>query len=100
VRTEELRWIRASAIIGAFNFFIIAAIPILATVLTFLVFTATGHILTPQKAFVALSLFSVLRMPLFLLPQIIAQVCRWHSCDIVVRDTVCGRREDQSAIWF
>lgn len=74
VRAEELRWIRGSSMYRALNYFLIAANPIIGTVLTFLIFTAAGNVLTPQKAFVALSLFNVLRMPLFMLPQIIDQV--------------------------
>lgn len=98
VRAEELKWIRSSAIYRGWNFFIIAAIPILATVLTFLVFTATGHVLTPQKAFVALSLFGVLRMPLFLLPQIIAQVTSASVALNRIQDFLLAEEIEESSL--
>lgn len=39
---------------------------------TFATFTLTGHDLTPSKAFVALSLFNILRFPLSMLPMLVS----------------------------
>jgi ABC-type multidrug transport system fused ATPase/permease subunit len=67
-RETELYWIRKRQIVAAINSFMISAVPVAVTVFTFLVYTASGNDLTPAVAFTALSLFSVLRMPLIMLP--------------------------------
>lgn len=56
------------------NGFILNSIPVLVTVAAFGLFTVLGGDLTPSRAFTSLSLFSVLRYPLFMLPNIITQV--------------------------
>ena len=50
--------------------FLLNAIPTLVSVLTFAAYILLGHELTAAKAFTSLSLFTVLRMPLFQLPQV------------------------------
>ena len=50
--------------------------------LTFTAYIVLGHKLTAAKAFTSLSLFTVLRMPLFQLPQVTltaAELLRLHS---------------------
>lgn len=47
----------------------------LVIVVSFGLFSLLGGVLTPAKAFTSLSLFAVLRFPLFMLPNIITQVC-------------------------
>lgn len=56
------------------NGFILNSIPVVVTVTSFGVFTLLGGDLTPARAFTSLSLFAVLRFPLFMLPNIITQV--------------------------
>jgi hypothetical protein len=56
------------------NSFILNSIPVLVTVVSFGVYTLLGGELTPAKAFTSLSLFTVLRFPLFMLPNLITQV--------------------------
>lgn len=56
------------------NGFILNSIPVVVTVISFGLFTLLGGDLTPARAFTSLSLFAVLRFPLFLLPNIITQV--------------------------
>lgn len=56
------------------NGFILNSIPVLVTVVSFGVFTFLGGDLTPARAFTSLSLFAVLRFPLFMLPNTITQV--------------------------
>lgn len=48
--------------------------PVLAAMLTFVTFTATGGTLTPQIVFPSLALFNVLRLPLMFLPMVLTQV--------------------------
>ncbi|OWM71292.1 hypothetical protein CDL15_Pgr011419 [Punica granatum] len=73
VRTDELSWFRKASMLGACNFFILNAIPVVVTVISFGMFTLLGGNLTPARAFTSLSLFAVLRFPLFMLPNIITQ---------------------------
>jgi ATP-binding cassette, subfamily C (CFTR/MRP), member 1 len=56
------------------NSFILNSIPVFVTVVSFGVYTLLGGELTPAKAFTSLSLFAVLRFPLFMLPNLITQV--------------------------
>lgn len=57
------------------NTFILNSIPVLVTVTSFGMFTLLGGELTPARAFTSLSLFSVLRYPLNMLPNLLSQVC-------------------------
>uniref|UniRef100_A0A7N0U2M8 ABC-type xenobiotic transporter n=3 Tax=Kalanchoe fedtschenkoi TaxID=63787 RepID=A0A7N0U2M8_KALFE len=74
VRNEELSWFRKLSVLGALNSFILNTIPVFVTVVSFGIFTFLGGDLTPARAFTSLSLFSVLRHPLFMLPNVITQV--------------------------
>ncbi|KAK6932100.1 ABC transporter type 1, transmembrane domain [Dillenia turbinata] len=74
VRTDELSWFWRGQLLGACNTFLLNSIPVVVTVVSFGVFTLLGGNLTPARAFTALSLFAVLRLPLFMLPNIITQV--------------------------
>ncbi|VFQ97027.1 unnamed protein product [Cuscuta campestris] len=74
VRNEELHWFRQAQMLGALNMFTLNSIPVLVIVLSFGMFTLLGGDLTPARAFTSLSLFAVLRFPLFMLPNVITQV--------------------------
>ncbi|CAL0309004.1 unnamed protein product [Lupinus luteus] len=74
VRNDELSWFRKASLLGALNGFILNSVPVVVTVISFGVFTLLGGDLTPARAFTSLSLFAVLRFPLFMLPNIITQV--------------------------
>ncbi|KAJ4703014.1 ABC transporter C family member 2-like [Melia azedarach] len=74
VRNEELSWFRKASLLAACNSFILNSIPVFVTVVSFGMFTWLGGDLTPVRAFTSLSLFAVLRFPLFMLPNIITQV--------------------------
>jgi hypothetical protein len=58
-----------------FNSFILNSIPVVVTVTSFGLFTLLGENLTPARAFTSLSLFTVLRVPLNMLPNLLSQVC-------------------------
>lgn len=73
IRNEELSWFRKTQLLGACNSFILNSIPVVVTVISFGMYTLLGGDLTPAKAFTSLSLFAVLRFPLFMLPNIITQ---------------------------
>ncbi|KAJ1698124.1 hypothetical protein LUZ63_006636 [Rhynchospora breviuscula] len=74
IRNDELSWFRKAQLLAALNSFILNSIPILVTVVSFGVYTLLGGELTPAKAFTSLSLFVVLRFPLYTLPNLITQV--------------------------
>ena len=56
------------------NSFMLNSVPVVVIVISFGIFTLLGGDLTPARAFTSLSLFAVLRFPLFMLPNIITQV--------------------------
>ncbi|KAF7840257.1 ABC transporter C family member 2-like [Senna tora] len=78
IRNDELSFFRKGSLLAAANFFILNSIPVVVTVISFGVFTLLGGNLTPAIAFTSLSLFAVLRFPLFMLPNIITQVVNAH----------------------
>ncbi|KAH0451594.1 hypothetical protein IEQ34_018893 [Dendrobium chrysotoxum] len=73
IRNDELSWFRKAQLLAACNSFILNSIPVVVTVISFGVFSLLGGDLTPAKAFTSLSLFAVLRFPLFMLPNLITQ---------------------------
>ncbi|XP_068657301.1 ABC transporter C family member 2-like [Aristolochia californica] len=74
IRNDELSWFRKAQLLGSMNMFILNSIPVVVTVTSFGLYTLLGGDLTPAKAFTSLSLFAVLRFPLFMLPNLITQV--------------------------
>ena len=89
------------------NSFILNSLPVMVTVISFAVYTLLGGNLTPARAFTSLSLFAVLRFPLFMLPNMITQVlsclllryCLWYFC--VERDNYdgCFSRHEFSSVY-
>ena len=74
IRESELGLNLQSSLISSLNFFVLFAVPILVSVVTFLCYVLTGKTLEPAEAFTSIALFDVLRWPMFLLPTVIAQV--------------------------
>ncbi|KAL3160420.1 hypothetical protein ABBQ32_010743 [Trebouxia sp. C0010 RCD-2024] len=74
VRQTELDILWKSFRVATFNSFLLNAIPTFVSVATFTTYVLLGNKLTAAKAFTSLSLFSILRMPLFQLPQLISQL--------------------------
>ncbi|KAM7505799.1 hypothetical protein LguiB_004703 [Lonicera macranthoides] len=74
IRKEELTWFRKAQLLGACNSFILNSIPVVVIVISFGMFTLLGGDLTPATAFTSLSLYAVIRYPLYVLPNIITQV--------------------------
>uniref|UniRef100_A0A1D1Z5A5 ABC-type xenobiotic transporter n=2 Tax=Anthurium amnicola TaxID=1678845 RepID=A0A1D1Z5A5_9ARAE len=73
IRNDELSWYRRSQFLAAFNSFVLNSIPVIVTVTSFGMYSLLGGELTPAKAFTSLSLFQVLRFPLFMLPNLVTQ---------------------------
>ncbi|XP_067944116.1 multidrug resistance-associated protein 1-like [Watersipora subatra] len=76
VRDKEMATIRKAWYYRAVQFFGFGALPFVVTVVTFAVYVSTNkdHILSPNVAFVSLSLFNILKGPLNLLPMMISFV--------------------------
>jgi ABC-type multidrug transport system fused ATPase/permease subunit len=70
-RGAELAFLRKAAIWRACSTFSWTIAPFLVSIATFAIYTMDGSLLTPQKAFVALALFNLLRFPLAMLPMVI-----------------------------
>lgn len=75
-RVQELAVLWRGFKLQAGNTLLLQTIPTLVTIATFTLYVLLGNDLTAAKAFTALSLFSVLRFPLFQLPMIIQQLTR------------------------
>ncbi|CAI7794551.1 unnamed protein product, partial [Closterium sp. NIES-54] len=56
------------------NFLLMSVVPVLVTVVSFGCYSLLGHQLTAAKAFTSISLFAVLRFPLYMFPNLITQV--------------------------
>ena len=69
IRTRELSYIRRLLIVRAANVAVAFTLPVLATILALIVYSAAGNPLQPAIIFTTLSLFSLLRMPLMFLPM-------------------------------
>lgn len=64
VRDKEVKVLRSAAYYNAVANFSWSAAPFLVSLITFITYTASGHHLTAQIAFVSLSLFNLLDFPL------------------------------------
>lgn len=66
IRRSELFHIRNLLIVRAANSSVALSMPAIATVIAFLVYSATGHSQDPAIIFTSLTLFNLLRMPLMM----------------------------------
>ena len=89
IRAKELEILKWTAYIDAFNEFVWYTAPFLVSLATFgtYVFVNENNFLDAQKAFVALSLFNILRMPLILIPYILVRAVQVRSTDFIVGST-------------
>lgn len=63
-RKTEMKHIRSLLLIRAANNSIAFTLPVLAAIVSFIVYAAIGHTLDPAVTFTALTLFQLLRIPL------------------------------------
>jgi len=63
-RKAEMKHIRSLLLIRAANNAIAFTLPVLAAIVSFIVYAAIGHPLDPAVIFTALTLFQLLRLPL------------------------------------
>ena len=74
MRRKEMVGVRKLLIIRAANQAIAMSIPLLASVVTFAVYSATGHSQDPAQIWTSISLLNLLRMPLMLLPNSLSTI--------------------------
>ncbi|KAK7051247.1 hypothetical protein VNI00_004747 [Paramarasmius palmivorus] len=67
-RQREMGYVRTLLLIRSANNAVAMSLPVLASVLAFLVYALTGHDLNPANIFASLTLFQLLRLPLMMLP--------------------------------
>ena len=77
-RETEITFLRKNAILKAIINFVFGSAPILVTLVSFSIYVSidSNNVLTPEKAFVCLTLFSMLRLPMKLLPNILTEIFR------------------------
>lgn len=71
-RTNEMRYIRTLLMIRAGNNAVAISLPVLASVLSFVVYSLSGHSLDAANIFASLTLFTLLRLPLMFLREFAA----------------------------
>ncbi|EPQ54017.1 ABC transporter [Gloeophyllum trabeum ATCC 11539] len=67
-RTKEMAYVRSLLLIRSANNAIAMSLPVLASVLSFVTYSLSGHQLNAADIFASLTLFQLLRMPLMFLP--------------------------------
>jgi len=77
-RNSEIRFLRRNGILKAVINFVFGSAPIFVTLVSFALYVSVDkeNVLTPEKAFVCLTLFSMLRLPMKLLPNILTEIFR------------------------
>ncbi|EDV20621.1 uncharacterized protein TRIADDRAFT_31533, partial [Trichoplax adhaerens] len=74
IRTKELQQFMYSRLLHAFVAFTMAIIPYVIALSAFATYVLAGNELNPEKVFVSLSLFGLMRIPLFSLPRVFAGI--------------------------
>lgn len=77
-RLQEVNVIKKTGILTAMNNFTYACSPILITIGSFSAYALSdpSHILTPQKVFVSMALFNLIRIPLTIFPTCLREVIK------------------------
>lgn len=72
LRQRELRAIRSAALARAALLTFATAIPIIASILSFITYALTGHALTPAIIFSSLQFLNIIRLPLVFIPFVLS----------------------------
>ncbi|KAF8756166.1 ABC transporter [Rhizoctonia solani] len=67
-RNNELKYIRSLLLVRSANNAVAFSLPVLASVISFVSYSLSGHSLDPAVIFASLTLFQMLRMPLMFFP--------------------------------
>ena len=76
-RREELKHVRAINRMSAITLFVMRCAPTFVAIITFTVYVLVGYELTAEKAFVAVSLFNIMRSPLTRIPYLINGIVKY-----------------------
>ncbi|CAI5456632.1 unnamed protein product [Caenorhabditis angaria] len=100
IRRNELRMIRNSSLLKTFADCLNVAAPVFVALATFTVFTLIDpkNVLTPNIAFVSLSLFNLLRAPLMMAADLIAQTVQLVVSNKRIRTFLCESEIDGDAV--
>lgn len=76
IRSEELSQLKKMGYIGVIVSVLSSCSPFFVAFTTFIIYVYTGedHVLTAERAFVSISLFNLLKIPLFVLPNMITNL--------------------------
>lgn len=74
IRKAELKNVRVLLVIRALNSAVAMSVPMLATVIAFLVYASLEPFTSPAIIFTSLTFFNLLRMPLMMLPMALATI--------------------------
>ncbi|XP_065643858.1 multidrug resistance-associated protein 1-like isoform X2 [Hydra vulgaris] len=77
-RNDEVKLIKKAMFLQATHSFVLTLVPILVSLSTFTVYVLLGNNLDAEKAFVAVSLFNIMKFPLFSLPLVIANIAQYN----------------------
>ncbi|CAE6463976.1 hypothetical protein ACGC1H_006664 [Rhizoctonia solani] len=79
-RNNELKYIRSLLLIRSANNAVAFSLPVLASVISFVSYSLSGHDLDPAIIFASLTLFQMLRMPLMFLPVALSSIAdAWNA---------------------
>ncbi|CAP34350.2 Protein CBR-MRP-3 [Caenorhabditis briggsae] len=100
IRDKELKMIKQSSLLKTFADCLNVGAPVFVALATFTVFVFIDekNVLTPNIAFVSLSLFNLLRGPLMMAADLVAQTVQLVVSNKRIRTFLCEREVDVNAI--
>lgn len=99
IRRREIRAIQILLTIRNGINAVSMSLPIFASMLSFITYSLSQHVLDPAPIFSSLALFNSLRMPLTLLPLVIGQVVDAWSSVGRIQDFLIAEEQDDDFIW-
>ncbi|CCO28288.1 Oligomycin resistance ATP-dependent permease YOR1 [Rhizoctonia solani AG-1 IB] len=79
-RNNELKYIRSLLLVRSANNAVAFSLPVLASVISFVSYSLSGHTLDPAVIFASLTLFQMLRMPLMFFPVALSSIAdAWNA---------------------
>jgi ATP-binding cassette, subfamily C (CFTR/MRP), member 1 len=75
------------------------SMPVFASMLAFITYSLTNHVLDPAPIFSSLALFNSLRLPLNLLPLVIGQVTDASASIGRIQDFLLSEEQTEDAVW-
>ncbi|KAH0542222.1 hypothetical protein FGG08_003344 [Glutinoglossum americanum] len=99
IRKKEIRAIQVLLAIRMAINAVSMSLPIFASMLSFITFSLSKHVLDPAPIFSSLALFNALRMPLMLLPMVIGQVIDAWSSVGRIQEYLMAEEIKEEFIW-